>query len=138
MRHEVCGVIGRGWFLHFTPLLCNTCLSALTPFFLLTRFRLLKGGTSTITSTLFLVGSFYYVSGSYPYEGQFYYAKETSQTSNMKVRKRRATFSDERSAEDPVFNPLTDSVGYEVVGALKKERVQTLETVPEGQIVFFV
>jgi hypothetical protein len=63
------------------------------------------GCSSFFNSLLFMIGSLYYVSGSYPFEGQFYYENNTSEKKTG-VRKRRATFSEASPSGEIVLNPM--------------------------------
>jgi hypothetical protein len=73
------------------------------------------GASSFFNSLLFMVGSMYYVCGSYPYEGQFYYARDSSVKAATQ-RKRRATLS-EVTADEVVVNPMAPT---------------TIQTIEEG------
>jgi hypothetical protein len=102
--------------------------------------QIFLGSSSFFNSLLFMVGSAYYVCGSYPYEGHFFYAK--NQTANVAmVRKRRATFSEivDEEVGSVVVNPMapitveTVAEGHVVAGTQTKASSQpVLSTIIEG------
>ena len=85
--------------------------------------------SSVFNSTLFLVGSLYYVSGSYPHEGQFYYARDPKKSAAI-ARKRRATFSDDK-AEKATMNPILPNE-LDSPDVKSEKKLSTLTPIIEG------
>lgn len=102
--------------------------------------QIFLGSSTFFNSLLFMVGSAYYVCGSYPYEGHFFYAK--NQTVNVATaRKRRATFSEivDEEAGSVVVNPMapttieTIAEGHATTGTLTKaSSLPVLSPIIEG------